>query len=279
MSDQKNKEIRDTKSVLEMLADERSRSSYYHNKTVVTQIQSMYESGETVLKITQLFGVSANYVHVTAKRKGWKRPSWYKWKFRPASAANPAEAPKKKKNKEEVVVVERSDPSMLALFDKYQAQIDEQNDQLTALKETCDTFNRLEMIKEVYEELDDKEVIFTETMSSLQTEVRALQKLNDSYIKEVSNLKEQLKLVTPQLKDLLASEQKLSNEAEKDKKTIFELKQRVKALTAELKATEEKLQQEKEEKEKLEKAKAEEVTEPKISGPETVEHPRRSKNS
>ena len=45
-----------------------------------------------------------------------------------------------KKNKEEVVVVERSDPSMLALFDKYQAQIDEQNERI--VKQVLDERNR-----------------------------------------------------------------------------------------------------------------------------------------
>ena len=45
MSDDKKNESADSKAMLEVLSDERSRSTYHHSKTVVDQIQAMYESG------------------------------------------------------------------------------------------------------------------------------------------------------------------------------------------------------------------------------------------
>ena len=225
MSDDKKNESADSKAMLEVLSDERSRSTYHHSKTVVDQIQAMYESGETVLNITKMFGVSANYVHVTARRKGWQRPSWYKWKFRPAKKEDEVAAAKKKKGtKQEILVVERNDPSMLALFDQFNKQIDELNEQISALKEMCGSYDRLSMVKEVYAELEDKDIIYTETISSLQSEVRAAQRLSQSYANEMTALKEQVKLLKTQIKDLLWSEQKLSKDVEKGVKTIDTLK-------------------------------------------------------
>ena len=225
--DAKNRKTRRA-SVVEMLSDERGRATYHHSKAVVDQIQTMYESGESVLNITKLFGVSANYVHVSARRKGWQRPSWYKWKFRPAKKEEELAAAKKTKGtKQEVLIVERTAPSMLALFDKYNDQLIDLNDQINALKEMCGSYDRLSMVKEVYDELDEKDVIYTETISSLQSEARAAQKLVQAYEKEQSNLKDQVKLLKEEVNNLLASEKKLSKDLEKSAKIIGALKEKL----------------------------------------------------
>ena len=216
-------------SVVEIVHNERERSTFHHNKNVVEQIQAMYESGESVLKITQLFGVSSNYVHVSAKRKGWKRPSWYKWKFKPVKADVFAESKAVKssaarKNKKNVSY--DTYLASLALFDKHLEQIDQQKTRIAALETMCSSFNRLAMVQEVFEQLnaEDKSSFYDEAFSSMRTENMALKEINETIAKENNTLKEQVKLLNERLKESLQKEEMLSDKlseaiAERDAKS------------------------------------------------------------
>lgn len=205
---------KDKNSAVEFVYNERERSTFHHNKTVVDQIKAMYESGESVLKISQLFGVTSNYVHVTAKRKGWQRPSWYQWKFRTKKKDDQSEEKSETQNSStgtNTVIAYRTDPTLLALFDKYADEIREQKARIISLEAMCNSFNRLSMIQEVYEQLDvdDKQSLYEETFSSVRSENIALREINESLAKENNALKEQAQLLNEKLKECLKHEGEL----------------------------------------------------------------------
>ena len=220
MSDNENQETPTVEPV-----DERQRTTFRHSKEVVDQIKTMYESGESILKISQLFGVTSNYIHVTARRKGWERPSWYQWRFRPVRKDEYKDKDTVRKGKDVIHVVNRDDPTLLALFDQYNKEITELYERIEALDAMCNSYNRLSMVKEVYSELKDADALYSETVGSLQTEIRSTKTLITATAKQNVSLVEQNKLLKTKVREALDDVKKLTAEKEKDKKTIIALKE------------------------------------------------------